>query len=91
MAFKDLPAIIDIIYSTARPQYLMYVGHMQGSTLFYVMASKKAEYQNKVHVMITLGPLAFLGNTKNFMLKLASEKINSKGVSDKDEILLLVC
>ncbi|KAF2905645.1 hypothetical protein ILUMI_00535 [Ignelater luminosus] len=79
IAVKDLPAIIDTIYSTARPEHLMYVGHMQGSTLFYIMASEKAEYRDRVHVMITLGPIAFLGNTKNLMLKLASEKKDLAG------------
>lgn len=51
--------MIDYILETTRHQKLFYAGHSQGSTAFYVMASERPEYNDKIKAMFSLAPVAY--------------------------------
>lgn len=59
----DLPAIIDYVLATNTAfKKLHYIGHSQGTTSFFVMASRRPEYNEKVLLMNALAPVAFMEN-----------------------------
>lgn len=60
MGYYDLPACIDyILQNTGYPQ-LEYIGHSQGTSIFFVLASTRPEYNQKINYMSALAPIAFL-------------------------------
>jgi lysosomal acid lipase/cholesteryl ester hydrolase len=65
MGVYDLPAEIDYILQNTTQKTLRYVGHSMGTTMFYVLMSKKPEYNAKISHMIALAPVAFLRNTRS--------------------------
>ncbi|XP_043269207.1 uncharacterized protein [Venturia canescens] len=60
MGCHDIPAMIDYILKEADQEQLIYVGHSQGTTGFFVMASEHPEYQNKIKAMFALAPVAYM-------------------------------
>ncbi|XP_043269208.1 uncharacterized protein [Venturia canescens] len=67
----DLPATIDHVLKVTRRQRLLYIGHSQGSTQFWVMTSVRPEYNDKVALAIGLAPAAFTGNLRGPITQLA--------------------
>lgn len=65
----DLPAMIDYILDKTGHSKLYYIGYSQGTTAFYVMASERSEYNAKIKGMISLAPIAYIGNQKSPLLK----------------------
>lgn len=68
----DLPAIIDYILEKTGHSKLYFIGHSQGAASFYVMGSEKPEYIAKIKGMISLAPVAFVGNQKSLLLRYIS-------------------
>ncbi|KAL3285127.1 hypothetical protein HHI36_019251 [Cryptolaemus montrouzieri] len=65
----DLPAKIDYILESTKKEKLHYVGHSQGGTVFYVMASMRPEYQQKVTLASLLAPGGYEKHfTNSFLL-----------------------
>ncbi|XP_034473375.1 lipase 3 [Drosophila innubila] len=58
----DLPAMIDYILALTGQKALHYVGHSQGCTTFFVMASFRPEYNAKIKTAHMLAPPIFMGN-----------------------------
>ncbi|CAF4907982.1 unnamed protein product [Pieris macdunnoughi] len=58
----DLPAIIDFVLSRTGTNKLNAIGFSQGNTIFYVMASLRPQYNDRVNLLISLAPIAFLRN-----------------------------
>ncbi|XP_053680890.1 lipase 3 [Anopheles nili] len=73
----DLPATIDYILGHTGRQRLHYVGHSQGSTGFFVMASTRPEYNDKVIQMNALAPVAFMGHMKSPLLQYMTKFLNT--------------
>lgn len=68
----DIPAMIDYILYETQQEKLHYVGHSQGCTAFFVMASTRPEYNLKIKTAHMLAPAIFMGNaTSKFLLGLA--------------------
>lgn len=63
--------MIDYILYTTRHEKMYYIGHSEGTTQFWVMASEKPEYNSKISLMIGLAPAAFSGNIRGPIRKLA--------------------
>ncbi|KAL6259241.1 hypothetical protein P5V15_009160 [Pogonomyrmex californicus] len=57
----DLPAMIDYIIHTTGREKIFYLGHSQGTTTFFVMASERPEYQDKIQAMFAMAPVAYCG------------------------------
>ncbi|XP_049877244.1 lipase 3-like [Pectinophora gossypiella] len=70
IGYYDLPAMIDYILNVTGKTTLKYVGHSQGTTIFFVMASEKPEYNAKVDIMVALSPVAFMSHTKSPVVRL---------------------
>lgn len=66
----DLPANIDYILAHTGAENLFYIGHSQGTTVYYVMASEKPEYNDKIRLAVLMGPAAYMENLDNPFLQL---------------------
>ena len=71
MGIYDLPTMIDYILKTTGQEKLFYIGYSQGCTQFFVMGSLKPEYNDKIHLAVTLAPAVYLGNSKGILASLA--------------------
>ncbi|XP_034098996.2 LOW QUALITY PROTEIN: lipase 1 [Drosophila albomicans] len=85
IGFYDLPATIDAILAKTGYSKLSYIGHSQGTTSFFVMASTRPEYNDKVHVMQALAPVAFMTHVKAPLISVARSSMNILG--DNFEVL----
>ncbi|XP_038209741.1 lipase 1-like [Zerene cesonia] len=56
----DLPAIADKILSITGAKRLNAIGHSMGNTIFYILGSRKPQYNSKINVMIALAPVCFM-------------------------------
>ncbi|XP_043483372.1 lipase 3-like [Leptopilina heterotoma] len=70
LGMEDLPAMIDFILSRTGNERLFFVGHSQGTTQFWVMASERPEYNSRVILTVGLAPAAFTGNLRGPVRKL---------------------
>lgn len=66
----DLPAMINFVLKKRNIKSLKYIGHSQGTTAFFVMASEKPEYNAKVSVMVALSPVAFMSKVQSPIVRL---------------------
>ncbi|VEN35214.1 unnamed protein product, partial [Callosobruchus maculatus] len=69
LGYYDVPACVDYILGRTKAKTLSYIGHAQGTTQYFVMASTRPEYNSKVNVMVALGPVAFMTNVAQPFLK----------------------
>ncbi|XP_044254321.1 lipase 3-like [Tribolium madens] len=65
IGYFDIPAKIDYILDTTGQEKIFYVGHSQGTTVFFVMASERPEYNAKIRLMSALAPIAYMGHLPN--------------------------
>lgn len=75
----DLPAMIDYILEVSGKESLYYIGHSQGTTSGYVLCSMKPEYNNKIKIMFSLAPEAWMGNVKSPLVRFFSPAHNILG------------
>lgn len=68
----DLPAMIDYVTSVTGEQRMHYVGHSQGTTSFFVMASMRPTYNDRIISMNALAPVAFMSNLKSPFVRSAA-------------------
>lgn len=68
----DLPAMIDFVLSKRNRKTLKYIGHSQGTTAFFVMASERPEYNDKISLMVALSPVAFMSEVRSPIVRLLS-------------------
>ncbi|XP_050493053.1 lipase 3-like [Bombus huntii] len=61
----DLPAMIDHILTQTKKEKIFIISHSQGGTSFFVMASERPEYQEKIIASFALGPAVFMSRTKS--------------------------
>nr|CAH7747960.1 unnamed protein product [Callosobruchus chinensis] len=66
----DLPAMIDYILEQTGTDGLYYAGHSQGTTVFYVMAAERPEYNRKIKAHVSLAPVAYLSHVTSPVIKL---------------------
>lgn len=60
----DLPAMIDYVLTITNRTALHYIGHSQGCTAFFVMASLLPEYNAKIITMHAMSPAVYIQHTK---------------------------
>ncbi|XP_025198658.1 lipase 3-like [Melanaphis sacchari] len=61
----DLPAAIDYILTQTNASQLHYIGYSMGTTVFFIMASERPEYQSKIRSQISLAPVAYLSHIRS--------------------------
>lgn len=72
MGIFDLPAMIDYILEETGQRKLSYIGHSQGTTIFYVMCSELPSYNAKIKAQFSLAPIAYVENMKSPLLRFLS-------------------
>lgn len=80
LALIDLPIQIDFVLKKTGASKLAYLGHSQGCTLIYMLLSEKPEYNDKLSVVLHVGPVAFIEFIRAPFLraqpKIASDQVN---------------
>ncbi|CAD1468570.1 unnamed protein product, partial [Heterotrigona itama] len=66
----DIPAMIDHITEQTKQEKIFLVTHSQGGTAFFVMASERPEYQEKIIAHSVLAPVIFLSRAGASLAKL---------------------
>ncbi|XP_050684281.1 lipase 1-like [Leptidea sinapis] len=72
----DVPVLVDHVLEATNSKSLIYIGHSQGTTTFYVMASMKPQYNEKISLMISLSSVAYCTNIKSLPLRLLSDFVD---------------
>lgn len=62
--YYDIPASIDYIISKTGHQKIYYLGYSEGTTDFYVFASERPEYNDKIRLAICVAPSAYYEGTE---------------------------
>ncbi|KPI97392.1 Lipase 3 [Papilio xuthus] len=73
----DLPTMIDYILDHTEREKIYYVGHSQGTTVFFVMCSLHPEYNYKIKAMHAFSPIAFMAHNESPLLKAMASFDNS--------------
>lgn len=69
----DLPAMIDHVVKTTGRKKMFYLGHSQGTTSFFVMASERPKYQEYFQEMYAMAPIAYCGRMKSPFLQVLAQ------------------
>lgn len=72
IALYDVTAMIDYVLSNTKQEKLHYIGHSQGTTVFYILCSEKPEYNAKIRVHISLAPIAYMNHMTSPLLQIAA-------------------
>ncbi|XP_074037760.1 lipase member K isoform X2 [Leptinotarsa decemlineata] len=67
----DLPATIDHIIEKTGQDRIFYIGHSQGTSQYFAMASLRPEYNDKIALMTALAPVAYLGHLSSPWMRFA--------------------
>lgn len=73
IGYYDLPASIDYVLNHTGESKVHYIGHSQGTTAFFIMASERPEYQNKIQTMHAMAPAVFLTHMTSPLMRLATQ------------------
>lgn len=63
--------MIDYILQHTGEKKLFYIGFSQGTTQFWVLMSLKPEYNEKIHLMSALAPVAYTGHITGLLKTLS--------------------
>ncbi|KAJ3658407.1 hypothetical protein Zmor_010145 [Zophobas morio] len=58
----DVPTMIDYVLETTGQSQVYHIGHSQGTTSYYVMASTRPEYNDKIAAHFSLAPIAYMNH-----------------------------
>lgn len=61
----DVPESIDFVLDFTGHERLHYIGHSQGTTVFWVMCAQRPEYNEKIISMQALAPSAYMHHTRS--------------------------
>jgi len=75
----DLPASFDYILMKTNATQLHYIGYSMGTSVFFIMASERHEYHQKIRSQISLAPVAYLFKTRSSVRHIApyAKKMNT--------------
>uniref|UniRef100_A0A182N1Q1 Lipase n=1 Tax=Anopheles dirus TaxID=7168 RepID=A0A182N1Q1_9DIPT len=69
----DLPTMVDHVLARTGHTQLHYIGHSQGTTVFFVLNALRPEYNGKFRLMQALAPAVFLTNLQNPFLRFLAQ------------------
>lgn len=81
MGIYDVPNTIDYILNQTDFPRLHYVGHSQGTMVFWVMGSERPEYMAKIISMQALAPIAYFNDVKSPLISYHDQFPNQTDVS----------
>lgn len=70
MGYYDCAAFIDYILNKTSKDSLTYIGHAQGATQFFILASTKPKYITKVNHMIAFAPFTHMAEIPHPIIQL---------------------
>ncbi|XP_060801632.1 gastric triacylglycerol lipase-like [Amyelois transitella] len=73
----DTPKMIDYILDLTGKSSLYYIGHSQGTTTFYVMNSMKPQYNEKIKMMFSMAPVAWMTHVRSPLIRIMSPGIHT--------------
>ena len=82
----DIPAMIDHITAQTEQKKIFMISHSQGSTAFFVMASERPEYREKVIASFPMAPAVFMSRTKSPLFQVLASFANQINVCFKFNI-----
>ncbi|XP_063979668.1 lipase 3-like [Diachasmimorpha longicaudata] len=71
LGIYDLPAMIDYVLVKLDRSKLLFIGHSQGTTQFWVMTSERPDYNDKISLAVGLAPAAFTSSLRGPVTTLA--------------------
>ncbi|XP_055837851.1 lipase 3-like [Episyrphus balteatus] len=77
MAVVDLPTMLDYVLLKSNQKALHYVGHSQGTTIFFVLMSEMPEYNAKIKTAHMLAPVVYMKNMKSRIVNLVGPMLGS--------------
>lgn len=81
MGVYDIPKTIDYVLNRTGFPQLHYIGHSQGTVVFWIMGSERPEYMDKIIFMQALAPVAYLKHCKSPVVNFLAEFHASVSVS----------
>ena len=60
MAVYDLPANIDFVLNHTNQSKVIYIGHSQGTTQFFIQNTLHSNFAQKIKAFVGLGPIMYL-------------------------------
>ncbi|KAM8705529.1 hypothetical protein ACLKA7_009911 [Drosophila subpalustris] len=81
IGYYDLPAMIDYAIKTndQGQKSIHYVGHSQGTTVFFTLMSLRPEYNERIKTAHMLAPVAIWKNVKSECISCAADLISADG------------
>ncbi|CAH0713079.1 unnamed protein product, partial [Brenthis ino] len=70
IALMDLPVMIDYALKVSEQKKLIYIGHSQGSTIFFALAATHPEYREKITMMFALSPMVYMTNVRSPLFRM---------------------
>lgn len=77
----DLPRFIDFILDFTEQEDLYFVGHSQGTTVYFIMTSEVPEYNKKVRLSVMLAPVTYTSHIFNPFGRLLGDLVDVDRVS----------
>lgn len=65
IGYYDVPAGIDYVLNETGETKMHYLGYSQGSTTFFIMASEKPEYMDKIEMLHSVAPAVYLNHIRS--------------------------
>lgn len=81
MGYYDCPALIDYILNETSQSSLTFIGHAQGATQSFVMATSRPEYITKVNQIVAFAPFVYMANIPHPILQLLKNQYSLLEVS----------
>ncbi|XP_050303075.1 lipase 3-like isoform X4 [Anthonomus grandis grandis] len=78
----DMPTMIDYVLEQTGVSQVYYVGHSQGTTVYYVMLSMHPEYNSKIKIGASLAPIGYMDHMTGPLLRviaLYTDELNVLG------------
>lgn len=72
IGYYDTRNSIDYILNTTAKEDLIYMGHSEGTTDFYILVSMFPEYNRKIRVSVNFAPVVFINHSRGLILHTVS-------------------
>lgn len=68
VGYYDTRNSIDYILNATAKDDLIYIGHSQGTTNFFILVSMLPEYNSKIRVSVNMAPVVFMSHAKGLII-----------------------
>lgn len=77
----DLPVFIDFVLNSTEQENLYFVGHSQGTTVYFILVAELPEYNKKIRLSVMLAPVTYTSHIFNPLGRLLGDIIDVDRVS----------